>query len=274
MVARTTSYQRAVKGMSPAEVRELDDLFGDIADLGAPWHLVGPNIQEKEHFLPSPTMRRLLAELKALIKNPADMATGYEEFCRTHKLRGRRVEKRHVGPVLGYVKDLQTFCIFLRRTNPLLFRGPHDTRVFVRKLLNSEPLTTNERTVLLGEFQTWCTWSLDKDDPFSFAVTGFANEFRATLGLPPNPHEQLLVFRYNRREVGDLFRPTVCDAELHEYFEPSRLSDRRFGKTKTWKMADLDEHIRAAMAAVKLKRQPEGIHRPLTAAQMNPTELL
>ena len=64
MVARTTSYQRAVKGMSPAEVRELNDLFRDITDLKDPWHFVAPNIQQKEHFLPAPTMRHLLDELR------------------------------------------------------------------------------------------------------------------------------------------------------------------------------------------------------------------
>lgn len=260
--------------MSPAEVRELDDLFGDITDLGAPWHFVGPNIQQKEHFLPAPTMRRLLEQLKALMKTPDDVKSGYEKFCRKHQLRGGRVANRDVGSVLGYAKERERFCQYLYRTNPLLFRSHYDAREFVRKLGNDKPLSPIEGTVLLAEFNTWCTWDLDKDDPFSFAVTGFSNELRATLGLPPNLHDQLLLFRYDRREVGDLFRPTVLDAELHEYFEPSGLGERRFGRTRTWPMAGLDDHIRAFMGVVKLKRRPEGIHNPLMAAQLNRTELL
>ena len=273
MVVRSTSFQRAVKGMKPVERRKLDKLFTKVSSFGEPWHFVAPNIQRKEHFLKAPLMRSLLKKLMELLSISDDIEDGYVEFCRKYELRGGQVKNHNLAPVLGMLKERQTFCNYLHRTNSL-FRKLGDAEEFVRRLVQNERLSTNDKAVPLGLFKMWCTWTdpndsrtLNPDDPFSFAKTGLSDELRANIGLPPNPHDRLLVFRYNRIEAGDLFKPTVLDAELHPYFEPSLVGEIRFGLTRPWPEAHLDDKFKAW--GVELKRRPEGLfNKPLTVGQL------
>jgi hypothetical protein len=258
---KSTSYERAVAGLTPRDRDGYDAMIAAMSDMGTPWQFIGPNLL-KEHFLPGPAMRAFLLRLKKLVGAAVDLNDAFIGCCRKQKFLGRRVMPKYITGVhvLGSAKNRESFLEYLRNSYPLLFRTPHDARDFLRRVINGEPLGPAEQSVTLHSHMIWCTWSTQSDDPFDFAKTSFSDEIRACLGLPASGFDTLVLFRYPRGMTGPLFRPTILDAETHEYFEPPPLSYKH-GRTRPWPEAQLNAKL--ARYGVKPDYRPEAVHKPI-----------
>jgi hypothetical protein len=223
-----------------------------------------PNI-ERERFLPDPAMLALITTVRVNAASALSLLrTEYVHECRKFVLEGGEVQFSAVGTQLGRAVDKQIFIDFLSQNFPSIFSSRKSAERFVNRLLiPTTRISNHEARAFMSSHAVWVTWNATNNsgDPFEFAKHARADEVRANLGLKSarkgrSPHILLLCYKCN----GNLkiYRPTVADAELYEFFEPP--TDGEHGWTVPWP----PEEISHLPAGAELAPRPEGLHRKLT----------
>lgn len=269
-----TVFKRAITTFPPdaqTSIHQGLDRWYLADDIGG---IVVSNLKEREHLLPDPCMEGLLSAILSLHAEPTDsIAGGFQLECFNHVLEGGNVaaDAAHPSPsFLGRAVERSKYTKWLFDSYGPLSAVPYfdditDAEEFVARLLLGGPLNPSEAALAMSSFSTWVTWSPGSDDPFEFAVHGTADEVRACLGLDPKFDAGLILFEYESASL-ELFRPTVADAGLSPYFEPSPVDFPYHGWTRPWPAEFLLVRVSSLRRpdTYRPQRRPEALHRPIT----------
>jgi hypothetical protein len=255
-----TSYEKAItRFLNPADLMKIEHKL-EAWSLQKAGRVVVPNLRDLEWFLPEDDMFDLLNVVLANYAEPIDrLQSAYEIECYSHIAKGGQVPSALHPPVVGKAVDRGMFSNWLLREYPHKFIRPSSVDDFIDGLLTGSPLDPDEKLFLLGsKFLVWVTWNhaSPTDYPFHFVGLGLPDEVRANMGLESNPSDSILMLVYNRPPTLTLHRPTVSDAGLFTFFQPSPKWDARHGWTRPWPPSCLG----AAATGIDVKPRPEAVH--------------
>jgi hypothetical protein len=250
--------------------------------------IIVPNVIDREHFLDPLMMQELLKALLTVATEPVDkIKDTYEIACRKLKLKGgliRSAPHKYPPVLLGRAVDRERLVSFLEQHYGPAPTYPHpffpffvdsdDVRLFVQGLI-AGTIEDAAKFLFMSEFGTWVTWRDDADDsPFSWMTQRISDEVRAGMGLDGQSLGEILLLEYRASDVARLFRPTIADAELFEYFEPPASTHDWYGRTRPWPVAMAQ--ARPVPVVAPPASHPEALHERIsfTALILPVTSLL
>ncbi|RZL34037.1 MAG: hypothetical protein EOP00_32230 [Pedobacter sp.] len=210
-----------------------------------------------EHFLPEDNMKDILLFIASEgDKRSTTFEERYQKECYRHTLMGGDIPWTEKPSYFGAAVEIMAFKSHLMANYPRKFPNQKKAEDFISHLKLGN-LPRMKKNLLLKKYSIWATWNENNHEeiPFEFCNTMLADEIRANLGLDKLLiSKELILFIYKMPKSIDVKRPTIADAGLSQYFEPTVPGFISHGLTRTWEL----EH---SMIGYNLNPRPEGIHQ-------------
>ena len=232
------------------------------------------NVVNGEHFLPPRLMRDLVEHLLTVKNEPVnEVAETYESKCYTMTLKGGLIRTPNDLPsptVVGRAINREKLIVELynaygqsAKHAPYFkyFSSPAHARLFVSDLVSGK-MEEDAKNLLMSSFGTWVTWhEVANSSPFSWLTQNIADEVRAGMGLDGQSLGDILLLEYRVENLKELYRPTIADAGLYEYFQPPPSTYPWYGRTRPWH-EDMAKGRRKPVLAQPVSH-PEALHEPI-----------
>jgi hypothetical protein len=231
-------YQQALASLTAINRQAVEQGFASWAG-EASLEQVHQNIAG-ETALPDPDFQSLLNAFADLLGTAGgEPRTCWENACRQHKLRGGVIPPDHCPKLLGRVKNVEEHARAIADASGgglafsfvkqiLLNPSVADAAAYLGSFLYAAPL---------GKYNlVWATFD-DADSsncPFQ-RLPKTRRGIRTALGLGPlDAEESLILLFWDHEKSGSpaLHRPTVADAEAHEYYRPCANAAHPWGLTQ------------------------------------------
>jgi hypothetical protein len=260
-----SSYSKAIAEFSEDERILIEEILSAWSANSRFGQRIVRNI-ERECFLSKDSMHEILAFILSngkVVDNKREVfEKGYEELCYKHTLKGGQIEIKR-PKFLGAAVEYE---ILFKHLKDIYADLGDDLSIkdFIFSLQQANIKLSNDRkNIKLKKYNMWSTWDEQGKNPFDYCITDKADEVRANMGLKREDAKgELLLFIYTVPTNIELFRPTIADAGLSQYFEPPVIVSV-YGWTVTWPddgtMEDYKEHI---------KPRPECIHEAITLGEV------
>ncbi|WP_298894586.1 hypothetical protein [uncultured Psychroserpens sp.] len=214
--------------------KHLEDTLTHWSSLSSHTKQIVENIKN-EHFLEASAMNDILTEI---VNNKDDLTLlekKLTDFVRANSLRKGDVIKRDCPNKLGTVMPLSSFKRHLDSYYPDRFITYTIDDFLTALKANKIRSKDKDLMIKAPNRSIWFTWNENecRADPFSFMETEFAEEARLALGLGYNDYKttNFIAFIFKTDLKKTLYRPTFADSDLSEFFRPTELKFKNYGKT-------------------------------------------